>query len=106
MQLQHPCAILRLCVLGWPTADKLWVQVNTEIVNCQKVVSQAGQKQLQQMLQKHVSATGSRLGQSLLDSWEVSTTITSTANRDVLLHTREALVATLFSLQCWQYMLD
>ena len=50
----------------------LMLQVNTEIVNCQKVVSQAGRRQLQQMLQNHVSATGSRLGQSLLDSWEVS----------------------------------
>ena len=47
------------------------LQVNTEIVNCQKVASRAGQKQLQNLIQSHVSATGSRLGQSLLDSWEV-----------------------------------
>ena len=59
------------CVLDDVLRSRM-LQVNTEIVNCQKVVSQAGQRQLQKMLQNHVSATGSRLGQSLLDSWEVS----------------------------------
>ena len=56
-----------------PVADAVVLQVNAEIVNCQRVASQAGQRHLQRLIERHVAATGSRLGQSLLDTWQVCT---------------------------------
>jgi len=45
-------------------------KVNGEIVSCQRVETQAGETQLQRLLQEHVARTGSAKAQAVLDNWE------------------------------------
>ncbi len=45
-------------------------KVNPEIVNIQRVVSQQGAIQLQEMIQNHVNKTGSPKGKAILQDWD------------------------------------
>ncbi|NJO95735.1 MAG: glutamate synthase large subunit [Pleurocapsa sp. CRU_1_2] len=45
-------------------------KVNPEIVKVQRIESEAGAKQLQEMIQQHVAKTGSPKGQAILKDWE------------------------------------
>ena len=45
------------------------MQVNTEIVDVRRVVTQAGQNQLRELITTHVEYTGSAKGQAILDDW-------------------------------------
>ncbi len=45
-------------------------KVNPEIVKIQRVISPAGEKQLQEMIQKHVEKTGSPKGKAILQDWK------------------------------------
>lgn len=45
-------------------------KVNPEIVKIQRVTSPAGEKQLQEMITKHVEKTGSPKGKAILQDWE------------------------------------
>ena len=44
-------------------------KVNPEIVKFQRVISSAGEKQLQELIIAHVAKTGSQKGQMILDNW-------------------------------------
>ena len=44
-------------------------KVNPEIVKFQRVISTAGEKQLQELIAAHVAKTGSQKGQMILDNW-------------------------------------
>jgi glutamate synthase (ferredoxin) len=45
-------------------------KVNPEIVKVQRVESEAGAKQLQEMIEQHVAKTGSPKGQAILKDWD------------------------------------
>lgn len=45
------------------------MQVNTEIVQIQRVETRAGEKQLYDLIRAHVDNTNSRKGQEILDDW-------------------------------------
>ncbi|MEM6611268.1 MAG: glutamate synthase-related protein [Cyanobacteria bacterium P01_C01_bin.72] len=45
-------------------------KVNPEIVKIQRVESEAGAKQLQEMIQQHVARTGSAKGKAILQDWD------------------------------------
>ena len=45
-------------------------KVNPEIVKIQRVESEAGAKQLQEMIQQHVAKTGSAKGKAILQDWD------------------------------------
>ncbi|MGL5832790.1 MAG: glutamate synthase large subunit [Waterburya sp.] len=45
-------------------------KINPEIVKIQRIVSEAGAKQLQEMIQQHVAKTGSAKGQAILQDWD------------------------------------
>jgi glutamate synthase (ferredoxin) len=45
-------------------------KINPEIVKIQRVESEAGAKQLQEMIQQHVAKTGSAKGQAILQDWD------------------------------------
>jgi glutamate synthase (ferredoxin) len=45
-------------------------KVNLEIVKVQRVESEAGAKQLQEMIEQHVAKTGSAKGQAILKDWD------------------------------------
>jgi glutamate synthase (ferredoxin) len=45
-------------------------KINPEIVKIQRVASEAGAKQLQEMIQQHVAKTGSAKGQAILQNWD------------------------------------
>lgn len=47
----------------------LLVQVNTEIVQIQRIETRAGEKQLQDLIQAHVDSTSSSKGQTILSDW-------------------------------------
>ena len=44
-------------------------KINPEIVKFQRVISSAGEKQLQELITAHVAKTGSQKGQMILDNW-------------------------------------
>ena len=43
--------------------------MNTEIVDVRRVVTQAGQNQLRELITTHVEYTGSSSGKAILDDW-------------------------------------
>ncbi len=45
-------------------------KVNLEIVKYQRIVSEAGAKQLKEMIQQHVAKTGSAKGKTILQDWD------------------------------------
>jgi glutamate synthase (ferredoxin) len=45
-------------------------KVNPEIVKYQRIVSEAGAKQLKEMIQQHVAKTGSAKGKTILQDWD------------------------------------
>ena len=45
-------------------------KVNPEIVKIQRIVAEAGKKQLKAMITAHVAKTGSSKGQEILDNWD------------------------------------
>ena len=48
------------------------MQVNTEIVQIQRVETKAGEKQLRDLIQAHVDNTASRRGKEILGDWSRS----------------------------------
>ncbi|NJL52136.1 MAG: glutamate synthase subunit alpha, partial [Hydrococcus sp. SU_1_0] len=45
-------------------------KINPEIVKIQRVTSEAGAKQLKEMIQQHIAKTGSAKGQAILQDWD------------------------------------
>jgi glutamate synthase (ferredoxin) len=50
--------------------DSFAPKVNPEIVKIQRLVSEAGKQQLQEMIKAHVEKTGSSKGREILDNWD------------------------------------
>lgn len=54
---------------GW-TADSIYLaQVNSEIVQLQRVQTPAGEAQLRGLIETHVENTSSKKGQAILSDW-------------------------------------
>lgn len=80
LQGRHSAACLCTLVLSEPTADTLCVmprvlpppfclQVNTEIVAIQRVVTPAGEQQLKGLIQQHADKTRSAKAKAILADW-------------------------------------
>jgi glutamate synthase (ferredoxin) len=50
--------------------DSFASKVNPEIIKIQRIITDAGKQQLQEMITNHVAKTGSQKGQMILDNWD------------------------------------